>query len=86
MKKFLFIPLLLLAAIGVAQTSKQKKKVIELPDSTTTPIGKYKDNIDDRIKGPNGEKVYIGPNGGRYYMKENNKIYIQSKANKKKAM
>lgn len=49
-----------------------------------SPVNKYTDNIDDRMKGPHGEKIYIGPNGGRYYIKKGDKIYIVRKANKRK--
>ncbi len=45
---------------------------------------KYHDNIDNRMKGPNGEVVYIGTSGGRYYMKNNKKVYVEYKGNKKK--
>jgi len=80
MKRLLFIPLALLALSGTCQVKKQKK-VIEVVDSTS-PKAKYKDNVDDRMKGPNGEKVYIGVNGGRYYMKGTQKVYVP--LNKKK--
>jgi len=46
-------------------------------------LAKYHDNIDDRMKGPNSEAIYIGPNGGRYYMKNGNKVYVEYKGNKK---
>ena len=83
MKKLLFIPLALLAVVGMAQV-KTKKKVAEVSDTAMTPNkSKYNDNVDDRMKGPNGEKVYIGANGGRYYMKGTNKVYVQSAAKKK---
>ncbi|ULQ56521.1 hypothetical protein KJS94_17865 [Flavihumibacter rivuli] len=56
--------------------------------STKTPAtgtNKYNDNVDDRMKGPNGEKIYIGPNGGRYYLKNGKKVYVEYKGNKKKS-
>ncbi|HEY8688817.1 MAG TPA: hypothetical protein VIM07_06245 [Chitinophagaceae bacterium] len=45
-------------------------------------LAKYHDNIDNRMKGPNGEAIYIEPNGGRYYMKNGKKVYVEYKGNK----
>ncbi len=59
---------------GAGKTSTAKKV-------TTT---RYNDNIDDRMKGPDGEVVYIGTQGGRYYMKNGKKVYVEYKGNKKK--
>lgn len=59
---------------GYANKRQQKVKVA---------LAKYHDNIDDRMKGPNGEAIYIGPNGGRYYMKNGKKIYVEYKGNNK---
>lgn len=75
MKKFIFLLAVLFSLQAAAQTKTAAQK---------TPVNKYNDNIDDRMKGPHGEKVYIGPNGGRYYIKHGKKIYIVRKANKKK--
>lgn len=84
MKKLLFIPLSLLVIFGTAQAKKQKKIPVAIDSASTMNKTKYNDNVDDRMKGPNGEKVYMGPNGGRYYMKGTNKVYVQSAAKKKK--
>jgi hypothetical protein len=46
---------------------------------------KYHDNIDDRMKGPNGEKIYIGEAGGRYYLKNGKKVYVKYNGKKKKS-
>ncbi len=51
---------------------------------TKAKMDKYHDNIDNRMKGPNGELIYIGTQGGRYYMKNGKKIYIEYKGNDKK--
>ena len=51
---------------------------------TKHKMDKYHDNIDNRMKGPNGEVIYIGVNGGRYFMKSGKKIYVEYKGNKKK--
>lgn len=51
--------------------------------TSTAQKDKSKDNIDDRMKGPKGEKIYIGPNGGRYYLKNGKKIYVEYKGKKK---
>ncbi len=83
MKKLLFIPLALLALFGSAQVKKQMKTPVTV-DSTSKKQTKYNDNVDDRMKGPNGEKVFMGPNGGRYYMKGTQKVYVTSAASKKK--
>lgn len=85
MKKLLFISLSLLGLVLFAQTksstkAKLKKQVAKSSNDSVPvppkPTTKYTDNVDDRMKGPNGEKVFIGPNGGRYYMKGDKKIYV----------
>lgn len=62
-------------------------KTVATTKATTTAVtttDKYKDNVDDRMKGPKGEKVYIGPNGGRYYLSAaGNKVYVPYAGNKK---
>ncbi|KYP16509.1 MAG: hypothetical protein A1D16_13625 [Flavihumibacter sp. CACIAM 22H1] len=52
--------------------------------TSPTATSKYKDNVDDRMKGPNGEKIYIGEKGGRYYLKDGKKVYVAYKRTKKK--
>lgn len=48
-------------------------------------VNKATDNVDDRMKGPKGEKIMIGANGGRYYINaKGNKTYVPYKGNKKK--
>jgi colicin import membrane protein len=76
MKKIFYTAAILFSLTAAAQTTTSKKQKVA--------VNKYNDNIDDRMKGPNGEKVYIGPNGGRYYIKKGNKIYIVRKSNKRK--
>lgn len=45
---------------------------------------KYRDNIDDRMKGPKGEKIYIGPRGGRYYLNgKGEKVHVPYAGNGK---
>jgi hypothetical protein len=80
MKKLL-LPLAFMFAttLVAAQTTTQKKP------GTTKAVNKYNDNVDDRMKGPNGEKIFIGEKGGRYYMKNGKKIYVEHKTKKKKA-
>lgn len=81
MKKLLVLLLLVTVSTAIAQQKKPvpapKKQVVQQKD-------KYHDNVDDRMKGPKGEKVYIGPNGGRYYLKNGKKVYVDYKGNKKK--
>lgn len=81
MKRLLAIACLL-CVLGTADAQTRKAK-----DSTAKKektLTKYNDNVDDRMKGPNGEKIYIGPNGGRYYLKDGKKVYVEYKGNKKK--
>ena len=85
MKKFLLLPFALCSIVLFAQKATPKTKVkkvvaarvpsdsIPVPPKPTT---KYTDNVDDRMKGPKGEKIYIGPNGGRYYLNGDKKIYV----------
>ena len=83
MKKLFMAGLALsgLMSVTLAQKEPGKKKA----DTTVTKTtGKYTDNVDDRMKGPGGEKVYIGPNGGRYYLKDGKKVYVEYKGKKKK--
>jgi len=82
MKKILAIFLLL--AIFQGSYAQTKKDTAASHSKTTAPPGKYNDNVDDRMKGPKGEKVYIGPNGGRYYLKDGKKVYVEYNGNKKK--
>ena len=67
--------------LAVAQQPPAPKKATA---PAATSINKYNDNVDDRMKGPNGEKIYIGPNGGRYYLKNGKKVYVPYKGTKKK--
>lgn len=88
----LFVGLLLssFSQTSVAQTTQKEwsSKVQQTPNkkidkkSTT----KKKDNIDDRMKGPNGEKIYIGKHGGRfYYNDKQEKVYVAYHGKKKKS-
>ncbi len=80
MKKLLLpFAFMFVTTIVTAQTTTQKKP------ATTKAVSKYNDNVDDRMKGPNGEKVFIGDKGGRYYMKNGKKVYVEHKTKKKKA-
>jgi len=81
MKKLLLLPLAFVSLVTFAQ---QKKKAVKVAVDSAKAVTKYTDNIDDRMKGPNGEKVYIGPNGGRYYMKGDKKVYLATNIKKKK--
>ncbi|HMO31849.1 MAG TPA: hypothetical protein PKE63_10835 [Lacibacter sp.] len=69
-------------ALAAQQAPAPKKPAAAAP--APKPTNKYNDNVDDRMKGPNGEKIYIGPNGGRYYLKGDRKVYVEYKGNKKK--
>jgi hypothetical protein len=76
--KYLLILLLSFALpnYSYAQGKVKKKNKTEYKD---------KDGIDGRMKGPEGQTVYIGQRGGRYYLNTNGeKVYIVKKAKKKK--
>jgi nitrous oxide reductase accessory protein NosL len=80
MKKLLIACMLVLVTIAsFAQKTKTHKIQIKKKISTD----KYHDNIDNRMKGPKGEVIYIGANGGRYYLKNGKKNYVEYKGNKK---
>lgn len=76
---FLFTILLCLTSGTFAQ-QKDKSKA---PLSKSATPNKYKDNVDDRMKGPKGEKIYIGEKGGRYYLKNGKKVYVPYKGSPK---
>jgi hypothetical protein len=93
MKKLLALPLLMFCISVVAQPKPKAKLKVKPPKTSRTldsldhlkaATSKYTDNVDDRMKGPNGEKIFIGPNGGRYYLKGTNKVYVQYGNKKKK--
>jgi hypothetical protein len=67
--------LLLVTGTAIAQRKHHSKKQVKIKAA----LSKYHDNIDNRMKGPGGEAIYIGPNGGRYYMKNGKKIYVEYK-------
>jgi hypothetical protein len=77
--------MILLAALvwgftATAQTSNKKPAM-----KSSAAVSKYSDNVDDRMKGPNGEKVYIGTQGGRYYLTPSgSKVYVKHKGTKNK--
>lgn len=77
MKLWKVLLLTIVLSGGVVTIQAQQKKA-------ATATNKYNDNIDDRMKGPNGEKIYIGEKGGRYYLKDGKKVYVPYKGNKKK--
>ena len=80
MKKLMIAFPMLLVTIG---SFAQKKHVNIRQQKIRSAFAKYHDNIDDRMKGPGGEAIYIGPNGGRYYMKNGKRIYVEYKGNNK---
>lgn len=95
MKKILILTALVgVCILGISQpktkttNSKSEKTTVdhEKTKNSTKAADKYHDNVDDRMKGPKGEKVYIGTNGGRYYLNSSNKkVYVPSASNKKTA-
>lgn len=78
--KSLLIALSFLACTGISYG--QKKAATKAKPKIA--VDKYHDNIDNRMKGPNGEVVYIGSEGGRYYLRNHKKVYVEYKGNKKK--
>lgn len=83
MKKLLIIASF---ALVCATSFGQPKKVVKAAaDTAKKATDKYHDNVDDRMKGPKGEKVFIGPSGGRYYLTAaGNKVYVPLKKAAKK--
>lgn len=71
--------LLLVTFTSFSQKKHSNKKQVKIKSA----LAKYHDNIDNRMKGPHGEAIYIGTNGGRYYMKNGKRIYVEYKGNKK---
>ena len=80
MKKLLIACILLMFT---AASFSQKTKPHKIQTKKKISTDKYHDNIDNRMKGPKGEVIYIGAHGGRYYMKNDKKIYVEFKGNKK---
>lgn len=80
MKKLITVLILLLF---IASSFAQRRHINKREAKIKSALNKYNDNIDNRMKGPKGEVVYIGPNDGRYYMKNGKKIYVEYKGNKK---
>lgn len=78
-KSLIILALLSITAISYAQRKHHNKRQHKIKSA----YAKSHDNIDDRMKGPNGEAIYIGPNGGRYYLKSGKRIYVQYKGNNK---
>ena len=76
---FLFTILFSLST-GLFAQQKDKSKA---PAAKSVTPNKYKDNVDDRMKGPKGEKIYIGEKGGRYYLKNGKKVYVPYKGSPK---
>ncbi len=90
MKKLLILAsLACVCIIGFGQAKKVIPTHLTPVDSlkmktTAKAPDKYHDNVDDRMKGPKGEKIYIGPNGGRYYLSSTGKkVYVPYAGNKK---
>ena len=76
MKNLLFaIALLLITATTFAQVKHPNVRQRKIQAA----LARYHDNVDNRMKGANGEAIYIGPNGGRFYMKNGKKVYVEYK-------
>lgn len=82
MKRIIIMSTFFLCSFFV-MAQKNKSKHPNTPEKKAT-MDKYHDNIDDRMKGPDNQVIYIGANGGRYYLKNGKKIYVEYKGNKKK--
>ena len=67
----------------ISSSFAQRRLPNKRQQKVNSAINKYTDNIDNRMKGPKGEIIYIGQNGGRYYLKNKKKIYVEFKGNKK---
>jgi hypothetical protein len=72
MKKII-IALIAFVTVSTLQAMAQGKQKAK-PAPTKS---RDEDGIDGRMKGPNGEVVYIGDKGGRYYKNASgNKVYV----------
>lgn len=80
MKRLLIISVILLIAVS---SFSQRRHPTKRQQKIRSALAKYHDNIDNRMKGPHGEVIYIGPNGGRYYVKNGKRIYVPYKGNNK---
>jgi hypothetical protein len=85
MKRLLLLLMFVMALAHMNAQTKPTAKKQPTPQQKSTTTDKSKDNVDDRMKGPKGEKIYIGEKGGRYYLKNGKKIYVEYKGTKKKA-
>ncbi len=83
MKKIIIALAICLATTYNNAYAQQIKKATKKA-TTTASTSKDKDGVDGRMKGPNGEVVYIGEKGGRYYVNTaGNKVYVALKKKKK---
>ncbi len=62
---------LFLCIFTLLQSSGRKK-----PGHTKS---KHEGEVDEEIKGPGGEDVYVGSGGGRYFIRNNRKIFVAYK-------
>ena len=59
---------LFLSVFTLWQSSGKKKQ--------TKTKNKQEGEIDEEMRGPRGEEMYIGSGGGRYFIRNNKKIFV----------
>ncbi len=69
MKRLAIIFSVLFLSVFTLWQSKNKKK-----DARNK--NKHEGEIDEEMRGPSGEEMYIGSGGGRYFIRNNKKIYV----------
>ncbi len=65
MKKIAIVFSILFLSVFTLWRSKNKKK-----------LAKHEGEIDEEMRGPRGEEMYIGSGGGRYFIRNNKKIFV----------
>lgn len=56
----------------------QPSSAANVPANTSTPVSRAADQVDNALKGPQGQAVMTGPRGGKYYINKNGKkTYIK---------
>jgi len=58
----------------------QPSSAANVPANTSTPVSRAADQVDNTVKGPQGQPVMTGPRGGKYYINKNGKKTYLKKA------
>jgi len=64
--------------VAVKAPVVQPSSAANVPANTSTPVSRAADQVDNTVKGPQGQPVMTGPRGGKYYINKNGKkTYIK---------